>query len=398
MRAVVLGATGYTGQVLLSLLLDHPQITEIVPVSSSRAGEPVAQVLPKLSTPFDTPDGQGWEPFSATGGLLATIAEAAGADADVVFSCLPHLTSAELLDPFYGKAVVIDLSADFRIPDPGRFRAGYGQAPPREHLIDGAVYGLTELARKALPASDLIANPGCYPTGILLALLPLVSRGIVGTPVVANAMSGVTGAGKKVQEPFLFTEVDESTKAYSPGTSHRHWYEMDYYLAEATAEATGEAARTAAGPGSQADGSKGEPSGSANAPRGDAGGGADDNGRPASGGFLFLPHLVPMRRGIAASIVATARAGVTNSDIAGTYGEAYEGSPFVRVNPARIPTTADVVGSNRCDISWRIEGNSVLLFSCIDNLLKGAAGQAVQNMNVRFGLDEAAGLPRRASV
>lgn len=375
MRTVVLGATGYTGQVLLSLLLEHPDVTEIVPVSSSHSGEPVATVLPKISTATaetgggDDP-GAGWGAFSATKGRLATIEDAASVATDVVFSCLPHLKSAELLAPFFGKAVIVDLSADFRIPDAERFRAGYGQAPPREDLLEGAVYGLTELAREAIPGSDLIANPGCYPTGILLALLPLLSRGIIGTPAVAHAMSGVTGAGKKVQEPFLFTEVDESTKAYSPGTSHRHWYEMDYYLRHASSPA--------------------------GTPRG-AGAGAGA-GTAAAGSFLFLPHLVPMRRGIAASIVTTAKNCGGDGDIAAAYEEAYGGSPFIRINPSRIPTTADVVGSNRCDISWRIEGESVLLFSCIDNLLKGAAGQAVQNMNLRFGLDEVTGLPRRASV
>ena len=375
MRAVVLGATGYTGQVLISLLLDHPDVTEIVPVSSSRAGEPVAQVLPKISTSSASviasglaADGAAWSAFASTGGCLVTVDEAASEKADVVFSCLPHLTSAELLEPFYGKAVIIDLSADFRIPHVERFRAGYGQAPPRADLLGQSVYGLTELAREAVRGADLIANPGCYPTGILLALLPLVSRGIVGTPAVANAMSGVTGAGKKVQEGFLFTEVDESAKAYSPGRTHRHWYEMDHYLQEA------------------------QPGGDA------AAGGTAAGGGPTSGDFLFLPHLVPMRRGIAASIVTTAKGRVGDSAIATAYDEAYGGAPFIRVNPAHIPTTADVVGSNRCDISWRIEGDSVLLFSCIDNLLKGAAGQAVQNMNLRFGLDETAGLPRRAAV
>ncbi|NBC28509.1 MAG: N-acetyl-gamma-glutamyl-phosphate reductase [Spirochaetes bacterium] len=382
MRAVVLGATGYTGQVLISLLLDHPDVTEIVPVSSSRAGEPVARVLPKISQASASvidggPAADGananaaWDAFASTKGCLVTIEEAASEKADVVFSCLPHLTSAELLTPFYGTAVIIDLSADFRIPDAERFRAGYGQAPPREDLLGRSVYGLSELAREAVRGADIIANPGCYPTGILLALLPLVSRGIVGTPAVANAMSGVTGAGKKVQEGFLFTEVDESTKAYSPGKSHRHWYEMDHYLQQAQLAG-------AAAPGDGA---------------GDLRAGA-----ASTGNFLFLPHLVPMRRGIAASIVTKAKSGAGDSEIAAAYDQAYGGAPFIRVNPAHIPTTADVVGSNRCDISWRIEGDSVLLFSCIDNLLKGAAGQAVQNMNLRFGLGETAGLPRRAAV
>ncbi len=362
MRAVLLGATGYTGQVLLTLLSDHPDVDEIVPVSRSHAGTSAIETIPKLSAHITGKLG-------ATGGRLVTVEEAAAAGGDVVFSCLPHLTSAEVLEPFYGKAVVVDLSADFRIPDVDAFTAGYGQAPPRADLLPESVYGLTELFRDQVRAADLIANPGCYPTTILLPLLPLVQRGMVGSPIIATALSGVTGAGKKVAESYLFTEIDESIRAYAPGRNHRHWHEMDHYL-----RASG-----TAGPGG------GSPGGAETAAR-------------ASDDFLFMPHLVPMRRGIAATITCTRKNCSGDADLAAAYREAFGDAPFIRLSPDAIPGTAQVVGSNRCDISWRIDGDSVLLFACIDNLLKGAAGQAVQNMNLRFGLDEAAGLPRHAVI
>ncbi|MFP4483303.1 MAG: N-acetyl-gamma-glutamyl-phosphate reductase [Spirochaetaceae bacterium] len=342
MRAVLLGATGYTGQVLFTLLSDHPDVDEIVPVSRSHAGKEVVEAIPKLA-PHVTAKLRGSD------GRLVALGEAAGTGGDVVFSCLPHLTSAEVLEPFYDNAVIVDLSADFRIPDVDAFTAAYGAAPPRADLLSESVYGLTELFRKRVREADIVANPGCYPTAILLPLLPLIQRGMVGPPIVANALSGVTGAGKKVAEPYLFTEVDESIRAYAPGRSHRHWYEMAHYLR-------------------------------------------------SSADFLFIPHLVPMRRGIAATIACTRKNCAGDADLVTAYRDAFGNSPFLRVTPDAIPSTGRVVGSNRCDISWRIEGDSVLLFSCIDNLLKGAAGQAVQNMNVRFGFDEAAGLPRHAMI
>lgn len=337
MRAVVLGATGYAGQVLLSLLAEHSQIDEVIAVSSSRAGEAIAPALPRL-------------PGAAAEGRFASLEEAAAQKADVVFSCLPHLKSAPLLEPFFGRAVVIDLSADFRIPDPTRFNAGYGQAPPREDLLPQAVYGLSEAFREQIRTADIIANPGCYPTSILLPLLPLVERGMIGGRIVANAMSGVTGAGKKVQEAYLFAEVDESLRAYAPGKTHRHWYEMAHYLDAADID------------------------------------------------LFFMPHLVPMRRGIAATIVGSRKDCAGDADLVTAYREAYRDAPFVRLRQDAIPATGDVRGSNRCDIAWRVEEDTIMLFSGIDNLMKGAAGQALQNMNIRFGLPEEEGLSGGAVI
>jgi N-acetyl-gamma-glutamyl-phosphate reductase len=352
MRSIVLGATGYAGQVLLTLLMEHPEITEIVPVSRSQAGEPVDRALPKFPAHI---------PLIREGRLFGLEEAARSHEAepvDIVFSCLPHLKSAEAVAPYVGSAVVVDLSADFRIPDAELFTRGYGEAPPRGDLLDRAVYGLSEVFTEELRSADLIANPGCYPTSVLLPVLPLLRRGVIGGPIHAAAMSGVTGAGKKVQESFLYGEVDESIRAYAPGSKHRHWFEMKHYLAEAAGDTTGD----------------------------------------MEAGFLFVPHLVPMRRGIAATITVSRKDCSSDADLATAYREAYGDRPFIRATSERIPATGHVAGSNRCDISWRIEEESVLLFAGIDNLLKGAAGQAVQNMNIRFGLDEAAGLPRSATM
>ena len=369
MRSIVLGATGYAGQTLLSLLIKHPELRELIPVSRSHAGEPIETVIPGMGKSdvthgredqdeSDAPQDPVSRGAAVREGRLFSLEEAAReherSPVAVVFSCLPHLKSADALAPYFGTSIVIDLSADFRIPDSALFERGYGQAPPRSDLLDNAVYGLSEVFTDALRSGDLIANPGCYPTSILLPVLPLLKRGIIGGPIHATAMSGVTGAGKKVEEPFLYAEVDESIRAYAPGRRHRHWFEMAHYLAGAAGNARSD--------------------------------------------LLFMPHLVPMRRGIAATITTARKDCAGDADIVTAYREDYGNRPFVRASNERIPATAHVVGSNRCDISWRIEDDTVLLFSGIDNLLKGAAGQAVQNMNIRFGLDETSGLPQAASV
>ena len=217
MKAAVLGATGYAGATLARLLAEHPDVQTLVLASGSRAGAPVAEAVPELS-----PRG-----LSAIGcGTLASVDQAAAAGVDVVFAALPHLSSAQTLEPFLGRTVVVDLSADFRIADPARFAAAYGQPPARPDLLGEAVYGLPERYRERLRSADLIASPGGFPTAVLLPLLPVLADGLVSDPVVACAVTGLSGAGRKADAAWTFCDRSETAAAYNPGTSHRHVPEM----------------------------------------------------------------------------------------------------------------------------------------------------------------------------
>ncbi len=338
MKAAVLGATGYAGATLARLLAEHPDVQTLVLASGSRAGAPVAEAVPELS-----PRGLS----AIGGGTLASVDQAAAASVDVVFAALPHLSSAQTLEPFLGRTVVVDLSADFRIADPARFAAAYGQPPARPDLLGEAVYGLPERYRERLRSADLIASPGCFPTAVLLPLLPVLAAGLVSDPVVACAVTGLSGAGRKADAAWTFCDRSETAAAYNPGTSHRHVPEMVQEM---------EAVRPGAS-------------------------------------LWFTPHTAPMKRGIAATITAPAAARADTEAVGAALRAAYDDAPFVRLLDDRLPATGSVWGSNRCDIAWRVDGGAVLLFAALDNLVKGAAGQAVQAMNLRMGLPEERGLP-----
>jgi len=344
MKAAILGVTGYTGLLLMRQLLSHPDVTEILPVSSSMAGAPITDLDPSLGS-FCRNKSQLAE------GLILNITEASALKPDVVFACLPHLKSAELCGEFIGKSVVIDLSADFRMNDPALFQKSYAQPMPRPDLNGQAVYGLTEWNRSLIQKADLIACPGCYPTATLLPLLPLYKVGAIQGMAVVNALSGISGAGKKASVNALFVERSENAGAYLPGTSHRHWGEIFEKL----------------------------------------------QGVSDSSDLLFTPHLIPLRRGMNVTTVVT-----LSPDFSGNPGDllkaAYGNEPWVELLEERLPETGRVLGSNRCDIGWRQEGDRLMLFSVIDNLVKGASGQALQNMNVRFGFDETAGLQKWGSL
>jgi N-acetyl-gamma-glutamyl-phosphate reductase len=336
MKAAVLGATGY----------EHPEVREILAVSSSKAGELVRDVDPGLSPELE-------RKMAGSGGRLVSIAPAVKAaeaqDLDVVFSGLPHLKSAEVCAPFFGRCVVIDLSADFRFKDADAFRNAYGAAPARPELLAKAAFGLAEWYGDRIRTADIIANPGCYPTCALLPLLPLAREGLLRGTVVVNAISGISGAGKKERADLLYCERTENACAYNPGTVHRHAPEIQKELASAAAGL----------------------------------------------GLLFTPHLAPLKRGMCVTTVAElAKSPEPDGprSIRGIYEKYYAGRPFISLTDGRIPQTREVWGSNRCDIGWRIEADHIMLFSAIDNLVKGASGQAVQNMNIRFGLPESAGL------
>jgi N-acetyl-gamma-glutamyl-phosphate reductase len=339
MKAAIAGVTGYTGLLLTRLLLNHPEVGSLIPISSSKTG---MQLL-------DADAGIGeesLEKLSITDGKLISLNEAEELKPDVIFAALPHLKSAELMAPFFHKCVIVDLSADFRIKDKEVFKKAYGRIPPRPDLLEKSIYGLCEWYKDKIKNFDIIANPGCYPTAALLPLLPLAAKGFIKGKVIINAISGISGAGKKLSDNLLYCERSENAGAYLPGKKHRHMPEIAHEI------------------------------------------GLLDNELDV----FFTPHLAPMKRGIATTTAAFLIKNLSDSDMSGLYNEYYAEAPFIYIRENNLPQTHEVWGSNRCDIGWQIEGDTILLFSAIDNLVKGASGQAIQNMNIRFGFNETAGL------
>jgi N-acetyl-gamma-glutamyl-phosphate reductase len=286
-----------------------------------------------------------------TGSAEGHLSHEAGLEqaADAYLLSLPHGVSAThvaRLREAQPRAVIVDLSGDLRLPDPASYKEWYGQDHPAASLL-GAPYGLTELYRERIRGARLIANPGCYATSVLLPLVPLVRDGLVESDdVVIDAKSGATGAGRSPREELLFCEIDEDLKAYSPGRTHRHVGEMEAVLAERT-------------------------------------------GRRVS--LTFCPHLLPVKRGILSALYLKTRASA--SDLAGALERVYAGSPFVKVVNAP-PRLSDVVGTNDCRMSVHAAApGRAVVFSALDNLVKGAAGQAVQNLNVALDWPETEGLP-----
>jgi N-acetyl-gamma-glutamyl-phosphate reductase len=331
----IIGGTGYTGVELLRLLAQHPQAELRVITSRGEAGKPVADMFPNLrgrvALVFSEPD------------------ERALAACDVVFSATPNgvaMTHArKLLD---AGVKLVDLAADFRLKDPALWEKWYGMPHACPELLAEAVYGLPEVNREQIKKARLIANPGCYPTAVQLGFLPLVEQGLVDVAhLIADAKSGVSGAGRKAEVHTLFAEASDSFKAYGvPG--HRHLPEIRQGLEVAA-------------------------------------------GKPV--GLTFVPHLTPMIRGMHATLYA--RLTDTSVDLQKLYTDRYAGEPFVDVlPPGSHPDTRSVRAANTCRIALHRPqgGDTVVILSVIDNLVKGAAGQAVQNMNLLFGLPEQEGL------
>jgi N-acetyl-gamma-glutamyl-phosphate reductase len=296
-------------------------------------------VHPRATVAFTTGSGEGH------------LAHEAGLDqaADAYLLSLPHgisSTYAARLRAARPEAVVVDLSGDLRLPDAASYRQWYGHEHPAPGLL-GVPYGLTEIYRDRIRGARLIANPGCYATSVLLPLVPLVREGLVDADdVVIDAKSGATGAGRAAREDLLFCEVDEDLKAYSPGRTHRHVGEMEAVLADRTGK------RVA---------------------------------------LTFCPHLLPVKRGILSALYLKTRA--SDAELSGALERAYAGSPFVKV-VAAPPRLSEVVGTNDCRMSVHAAApGRAVVFSALDNLVKGAAGQAVQNLNVALGWPEAEGLP-----
>lgn len=335
-RVAVLGATGYSGIELLRFLYSHGGI-EVSAISADRhAGETVDKAIPSLAGVYKL--------------TCQKISELYDRDFDVVFLALPHDQSASVCHKFLKPhTVVIDLSGAFRIKNQEVFKKWYGFEIEKK-LADSAVYGMPELKRDAIKHAKLIANPGCYPTGSIIPIAPLLKKKIIiNRNIIIDAKSGVTGAGRAPSQDLHFSEVNEGFKAYKP-SAHRHIPEIDQELSEF---------------------SKGTH-------------------------VTFVPHLVPMNRGIFTTIYAVAQDKNTGqAELESILLEAYRNEPFVRVlRYPDLPNVHAVKGSNYIDIAvhYDKENATIILFSAIDNLVKGAAGQAIQNMNIMLGFDEKQGL------
>jgi N-acetyl-gamma-glutamyl-phosphate reductase len=351
--AAVVGASGYTGALLCELLLRHPGVALEQVSSEQLAGALVADHLPRLRTALS---------FSAP-------AEVGGTD--IAFVCAPHGQAAHVVSRLLDDgARVVDLSADFRL-DAETYAAWYRPHPYPE-LLPQAVYGLTELQRPALAGATLVANPGCYPTAALLALAPLASLGL--TDVVIDAKSGVSGAGKTPSDRTHFCSIGDDLVPYALG-GHRHYPEIAGGLA---------ALAGAAGAG---------PSAAGSAPSGAAGAGPSAAGQPPAPTLTFVPHLMPVARGIVETIYVRAERLPSAAALRALYDEAYANEPFVALADAP-PELKDVVGTNCCRLFATIDeaARRIIVVSVIDNLMKGAAGQAVQNLNVMAGFPEHWGL------
>jgi len=334
----VVGASGYTGLELLRILLRHPELEIAAVTSEQRAGRPVGDAFPALRGTTDLR-------FEA-----ADAASLAGR-VELAFTALPHATSAPVVRELRKAGIrVVDLSADFRLRDLDTYRATYGDHGAPELLAE-AVYGLPELYRERIREAALVAAPGCYPTGALLPLVPFLRDGLVEPlGILVDAKSGISGAGRKVEEHLLFAELDENVRAYKVGNAHRHVPELEQ---EASAAA----------------------------------------GEPAS--MTFVPHMLPLVRGIATTVFARPTARLSAEDARAVLAKAYEGERFVRVLPAgETPALRTVRGSNFCDVAAFADERTgaLILLSALDNLGKGASGQAVQCANLMRGLPEATGL------
>ncbi|WP_439532860.1 N-acetyl-gamma-glutamyl-phosphate reductase [Polymorphobacter sp.] len=335
LRIAVLGASGYTGADLVRLALTHPGIEIAALGANSKAGQTMAAIWPHF-TPYKLP--------------TLTTAEAIDyAAIDVVFGCLPHAASATLLATI-PDTTIIDLSADFRLKSADSYAEWYNTPHPAPHLLETAVYGLSEFAADTLPGAHLIACPGCYPTAVLLALTPLLDAGeIAPERITVNALSGVSGAGRSLKEANLFPEVAEAVHPYGLG-HHRHMPEIEQQLALAA-------------------------------------------GEPVT--ISFTPHLVPMNRGELVTCIVELAPGRSLASARAALADRYADTPFVHLLPDGLaPATRMVRGSNHCVVNIfadRIPGR-VIVVAAIDNLVKGSSGQAIQNMNLALGLPETIGL------
>jgi N-acetyl-gamma-glutamyl-phosphate reductase len=338
LKIAIVGASGYTGLELIRILHGHPGVAVTCLTSEQSAGKRISDIFPTLRYRCDL--------------ILENLEPERVADkADIIFTALPHKAAMEVVPTFLklGKKV-IDLSADYRLSDPAVYGEWY-----LPHInpanLKKAVYGLAEIRRTKIKGAKLVANPGCYPTSIILGLAPLLKKGLIDlTSIIADSASGVTGAGRSAKVDSLYCEVNEGYRAYAVGGVHRHTPEIEQELSLLA-------------------------------------------GAPLK--ITFTPHLVPMDRGILSTIYATPITALTTDVIRQLYRDFYKGEPFVRVlAEGTLPSTAFVRGSNICDIAPLVDARTgrIVIVSAIDNLVKGASGQAVQNMNIVCGFPETMGL------
>ena len=338
-RAGVIGATGYAGSVLVTLLVGHPEVELVYLASHSYANKPYSEIYPSMSGHCDLI-------------LQEEDIEEASKGCDVLFLALPHtLASQKVTQEILERCVIIDLGADYRLKDLDTYEAWYQCTHYSKELIDQAVYGLSEHYRSEIQKTNLIANPGCYTTCSIMTLAPLVAEGLIDPhSIIIDSASGVTGAGRAEKTANLYCEVNESFKAYGV-TNHRHTVEIEQELSLLNKE-------------------------------------------PLL--VQFTPHLVPMNRGILSTCYANLKEGVGEKEITDAYEKWYKGEVFVRLMGSLLPETRYVHSTNTIAIGWKVDPRTkrVIALGAIDNLLKGASGQAVQNMNIRFGIEESLGLAK----
>ncbi|SHO52188.1 N-acetyl-gamma-glutamyl-phosphate reductase [Desulfopila aestuarii] len=337
-RVAIVGASGYTGVELARILCNHPNIELTAVTSRQYAGMPLAEVFPNLRSKVSL--------------VCENLTTSEICDrADVVFAAVPHKTAMDLVPQLLGAGKkVIDLSADFRLRDVAVYEDWY-QAHSSAEFLAEAVYGLPELYRDAIGGARLVANPGCYPTSIILGLAPLLKANAIDVhTIIADSKSGTSGAGRGAAVGTLFCEVTDGFRPYKVGGTHRHIPEIEQELSVLAGEALQ---------------------------------------------ISFTPHLLPISRGILSTVYATLRPGFDAAALQALYHSHYDNEQFVRVLPSgSLPATQYVRGSNFCDIAFSVDSRTgrIVITSAIDNIVKGAAGQAVQNMNIVCGFPEATGL------
>ena len=331
----IIGVSGYAGEVLIDILLGHPQVRLVSLSAKIDKAEPISKIFPKLQNRIF---------------LVCTLPDIKEikAKSDLVFLALPHTVSMQIVPKLLSaKKKVIDLSADYRFSNYKVYEKFYGVHHTDKANIKKAIYGLPELYRNKIKRADFIANPGCYPTAAILALAPLLAFDLVDSDsIIIDAKSGVTGAGRKIAEGFLFSEINEDFKAYKVNV-HQHAPEIDQVLSKLSGKKIG---------------------------------------------VTFVPHLLPLNRGILETIYVKKSKG-KNQNLTVLYKKFYKNEPFVRIKEeGNFPRIKDIAGTNFCDIGIKDCGDKIIIISAIDNLLKGASGQAVQNMNIMYGFPENLGL------